>query len=113
MQEENLKKLQEVLNELGCFALETGKERIRYDEKDLLNVTYLFMHIMSNLFYEKLEKQWIDFDNISDKKWKDIEDLSSGMWSEIYEYIKKYTGLDTKEICAKEISDKSIKNYYE
>ena len=112
MQEENLKKLQEVLDELGGFALEKANERIKYNEKDLLNVTYLFMHIMSNLFYDKLERQWIDFDSISDKKWKEIVDYASGMWLEIYEYIKKYTGLDTKAICAKEnMEQNAILNY--
>lgn len=112
MQEENLKKLQEVLDELGGFALETADVRIDYNEKDLLNATYFLMSIISNLFYEKFERQWIDFNTISDKKRKEIEDWAIGMWQDIRDYIKKYTGLDTQEICKKEnIEQDAILNY--
>ena len=112
MEQSNFKNLQQILKELWEFALETSDKRIPYDSQDLINVTFLFMNVVSNLFYERIEKQWIDFETITkDEKEKIFKNWHT-MWSQLHSYIKKYTGIDTKEVYWKDkVKEDAILNY--
>lgn len=57
---------------------------LHYKEKDLLNATYIFMHIMSNI--------GIHNGTINN------EVMGTASGNELREYIKKYTGIDTHEL---------------
>lgn len=59
---------------------------LHYSEKDLENAMYIFEHVLSNIA--------IHNGHITPK---DIE-KSTEMGIDLREYVKKYTGLDTREI---------------
>lgn len=63
---------------------------LHYKEKDLVNAMYIFEHVISNIA--------IHNGSITPK----TIDKATEMGKELREYVKKYTGLDTKEITKNE-----------
>lgn len=101
MQETNFESLQENLNELGSFSLETAKKKIPYNEKDLANVTFIFLSVVSSLSYNLLEKS-LDMKNLSEEQKKMLEDWWHNMWTDLRKYVHEYTWYDLHDVCKKE-----------
>lgn len=62
---------------------------LHYSEQDLVNVVYIFEHVLSNVA--------IHNGSITPKN----VDKATEMGKDLREYVKKYTGLDTREIAKK------------
>lgn len=59
---------------------------LHYSEQDLVNAMYIFEHVLSNVA--------IHNGSITPKN----ADKATEMGKDLREYVKKYTGLDTREI---------------
>lgn len=59
---------------------------LHYNEQDLVNAMYIFEHVLSNIA--------IHNGSITPKN----VDKAAEMGSDLREYVKKYTGIDTKNI---------------
>ena len=59
---------------------------LHYDEKDLENAMYIFEHVMANI---AIHNGCITPKNV---------DKATEMGVDLREYVKKYTGIDTREI---------------
>lgn len=68
---------------------------LHYKEKDLLNATYILMHVMSNI--------GIHNGTINN------EEMGTSSGNELREYIKKYTGIDTHELTKRIIKEHETK----
>lgn len=62
---------------------------LHYSEQDLVNAMYIFEHVLSNVA--------IHNGSITPKN----VDQATEMGIDLREYVKKYTGLDTREIAKK------------
>ena len=62
---------------------------LHYSEQDLVNATYIFEHVLSNVA--------IHNGSITPKN----VDKATEMGIDLCEYVKKYTGLDTRDIAKK------------
>lgn len=62
---------------------------LHYSEQDLVNAMYIFEHVLSNVA--------IHNGSITPKN----VDKATEMGIDLREYVKKYTGLDTREIAKK------------
>ena len=62
---------------------------LHYSEQDLVNAMYIFEHVLSNIA--------IHNGSITPKN----VDKATEMGIDLREYVKKYTGLDTREIAKK------------
>lgn len=59
---------------------------LHYNEQDLVNAMYIFEHVLSNIA--------IHNGSITPKN----VDVATKMGCDLREYVKKYTGVDTKDI---------------
>lgn len=82
--------ISDVLNEWAGIALDIEAHEkahlLHYDDKDLMNAMYIFEHVLANI---AIHNGSITPKNI---------DKATEMGIDLREYVKKYTGIDTKNI---------------
>jgi hypothetical protein len=83
--------ISEILEELSMVAVKSDADgrKYEYSEQDLMNATHIFMHILGTKAYDLGKKEDIPFEV--------MEKQATAMGNELYEFIKKFTDIDTKK----------------